>query len=743
MELITMLQKTLVREEVQEALGKKRLLIEVRTSRTGEETPEAMVQFLSNLINLKKMLLVPFFRFGIPLSLEISVIDQTVHFYVSVPSEYETFIQSQLVSQYPKALMAKSEDYLEMLFANKEHLALGQMKLAHGYLYPLKTYSTFKDVDPLSSLLSILSKTQIGDLVGIQFLVVPVSNSWQHSGTSAINHKHTDSSGKTIPNPYASVISEKITYNGFKVAIRLAVNSQTKERSEQLLREIGHSFSSFNNPSGNSLVLRRVYMWQKDRLIKAMRERSKNFMPMRQILNIPELATLYHFPTQKLATIHNISWHKTILSEPPETLPIAENLTDEDKMKINFFARTEYKNKLTVFGVKNHDRRRHFYVIGKSGTGKSTFIANMAISDMRNRQGFCVIDPHGDLCEHIMRYVPSYRVNDFIYMDPSDTTRSFAINPFEVTDENQRELVASGIVAIFKKLYGTSWGPRLEYILRNSVVSVMEMPNATLLMVPQILTNAAFRAKVVERLQDPIMKNYWINEFDKMTDRLRAEAISPITNKVGQFVASKRIRNIIGHPKSTIDFEKIMNEGKILILNLSQGYLGEDNAALLGAMIITKIQLAAMNRVAIPEEERRDFYLYVDEFQNFATTSFIKILSEARKFRLNLILANQYMAQIPEDVRAAIFGNAGTLMSFLIGAFDANYMAKEFSERFKEEDLLALGNYQAILKLCIDGVTQSPFLCYTLPLPRSMTQNKEKVLKVSKERYTKKVEENF
>ncbi|MBI4057871.1 type IV secretion system DNA-binding domain-containing protein [Candidatus Microgenomates bacterium] len=462
-------------------------------------------------------------------------------------------------------------------------------------------------------------------------------------------------------------------------------------------------------------------------------------MPAGQILNVSEIATFFHFPTLKLATIHNVSWHKTILSDAPENLPVAEGLTSDEKEKINFFAKTEFKNKLTNFGIKTIDRRKHAYVIGKTGTGKSTLIANMAINDMRNRRGFAVIDPHGDLCEILLNYVPSYRVNDVIYLDPSNAERAFSMNPLEIQNASQRELVVSGIVAIFHKLYGNSWGPRLEYILRNTILSIIDLPDATLLMVPEMLANEKFRAKVIPQLKDEILQSFWVNEFANYTDRLRAEAVLPIQNKVGQFISSSVLRNILKSPKSTIDLDKVMNEGKILLLNLSQGRLGEDNAALLGAMTITKLQLAAMNRVNMKEEDRRDFYLYVDEFQNFATSSFIKILSEARKYRLNLILANQYIAQIPEDVRAAIFGNAGTMLSFIIGAQDAPYMAKEFGERFKEEDLLALGNYQAITKLAIDGITQPPFLAYTLPLPKSITQNKEKVLKMALERYTKPV----
>lgn len=714
-----------------------RVLLEVRTSRTGEETPEAMVQFLASLTSLKKLIL-PFWGLGVPISLELAVIEQAVHFFISVPVAYQAFVESQLIAQYPKALLTKSKDYMGEVFKNRETLTVGQIKLVHNQLYPIRTYAEFKDVDPLSSLLSLLSKSQPEDRVAIQFLLRPISNSWQAAGERAAAGKSKDATGVEHANPYSKVIVQKISLNGFKTAIRIAVNATSETRSRHLIRTIANSFSAYNNPTGNSLIFRRVFLWQRERLIRVMQERSRFFMP-RQILNIAEIASLIHFPSEKLSKIHNVSWHKTILSEPPEALPISDGKTPDEKAEINFFARTEFKNKMTTFGIKTADRRRHTYIIGKTGTGKSTLIANMAISDIRNRKGICIIDPHGDLCDTILDYIPSYRINDVIYMDPSDLTHSFLLNPLEVTDSYQMELVVSGIVAIFHKIYGQSWGPRLEYILRNTLMTVVRLPNPTLLLVPELLTNEEFRKKAMTHIDDPILKNFWEGEFAQMTDRLRAESISPILNKVGQFISSRFIRNIIQNPKSTIDLEKSMNEGKILLLNLSQGRLGEDNSALLGAMIITKIQLAAMNRVALAEKDRKDFYLYVDEFQNFATTSFIKILSEARKYRLNLILANQYISQIPLEVRGAIFGNAGTMMSFLIGAEDAGYMAREFTERFKEEDLLALGNYQAITKLAIDSVTQSPFLAQTLPLPQSVTQNREKVIKNSRARYMKRV----
>lgn len=715
----------------------KKVLLEIKTARSGEETPEAMKQFLLGLVNLKKVVIPYFWSWGVSFSLEVVVIDQLIYFYLCIDPAYQGFVESQLVSQYPKALISKVPDYMPRLFEKKETAVYAQLKLRYGHLYPLRTFKDFKEVDPLSNLLGVLSKAQIGDIMSVQFMLHPVGSGWQSQGSKA-TASYTDSSGKVKSNPYAKDIMVKVAQPGFQTAIRIAINSPDKLRSKHLLMQIANSFSSYNTPL-NSLAIKRPILWQKKKLMDVILNRSAWFMPRSQILNVEELASMYHFPTIKLANIHNIAWYKVILSDPPEHLTVAENLSEEEKQDVNFMAKTEYKNKMTVFGIKKDDRRRHVYIIGKTGSGKSTLIANMAINDMRNRRGFAIIDPHGDLCEVLLDYVPSFRINDIVYLDPSNQDRAFAINPFEFSDESQKEMVVSGILSIFTKVWAGVWSARMEYILRNTLLSVVEMPQATMLMVPEMLSNDRFRGKVIDHLTDPILRSFWLNEFANYTERLRAESVAPIQNKVGQFLASTRIRNILSSPKSTIDIKKIMDEGKIILLNLSQGKLGEDNAALLGAMMITKIQLAAMSRVYQKEADRRDFYLYVDEFQNFATTSFIKILSEARKYRLNLTLANQYIAQIQEDVRAAIFGNAGTMLSFIVGATDAAYMAKEFKERFTEEDLLALGNYRAIIKLAIDNVTMPPFLCYSLPLPRAVTQGRDKVLKSSLERYTKPV----
>jgi CxxC-x17-CxxC domain-containing protein len=405
--------------------------------------------------------------------------------------------------------------------------------------------------------------------------------------------------------------------------------------------------------------------------------------------------------------------------------------------EITFFAKTNFRNQETTFGIKTDDRRRHVYVIGKTGMGKTNLLENMIVQDIQNGHGVAYVDPHGDTAEKLIKSIPASRINDVIYFNPADQDYPIAFNVMEKVNAEYRHLIASGLVGVFKKIWADSWGPRLEYILRNAILGLLEYPSATLLGVTRILVDKKYRERVVDKITDPVVKSFWVDEFSKWNDRVLQEVISPIQNKVGQFLSSSLIRNIVGQTKSSFDIREIMDNRKILILNLSKGRIGEDNSALIGAMMITKIQLAAMARVDMPEEKRKDFYLYVDEFQNFATESFANILSEARKYRLNLILANQYITQIEEKVRDAIFGNAGTLVSFRVGAADAEFLEKEYEPIFTANDLVNLPKYNVYLKLMIDGIAGDAFSAITLPPVtfEGTLANEEKVIKVSRERY--------
>ena len=401
------------------------------------------------------------------------------------------------------------------------------------------------------------------------------------------------------------------------------------------------------------------------------------------------------------------------------------------------FAIADWRGKSAVFGIKQKDRSGHIYIIGKTGTGKSTLIKNMLLSDIMQGNGFAIIDPHGDLAEEVLNFIPESRIQDVIYFNPADTEYPIAFNPLDKVDPESYHLVVSGLISVFKKIWPEFWGPRLEHILRHSILTLLEYPNSSLLDLPRLLTDKDFRAEVLKHVRNQHVRDFWFNEFEKYSAWLRSEAVSPILNKVGQFLTSAPLRNIVGQRENTFDLRLVMDEGKILIVNLAKGKIGEDNTALLGAMLVTKIQLAALSRADIPEENRRPFYLFVDEFHNFLTLSFADILSEARKYGLNVTLAHQYIEQLEDKMRAAVFGNVGTIISFRVGAEDAKYLAREFHPVFNETDLVNLPNHNVYLKLMIDGISSKPFSAVTLPPQRGEGTFKEKIVALTREKYTK------
>jgi hypothetical protein len=726
------------------------ILLEIRTSQDNQKTAEAAAQLFSTFPKLHDEWWWKLIQKNEHLSFELVVSNQTVYFQIYTPYRLSEYMIGAINASYPEALVSELEvDPLEALFSRDlesspaSHLSLGSLKLKNQQYLPLKTYKDFADVDPLASLLSTLSKTQPDEEMVIQFVVGDDGDGWKRGGFSQIHGKSTqleelaDLARKSGSHPQKALIEKKLATRGLKTSIRVAVKTPDKKRSILLLETIASSLRAISQSEGNELILRRIYLFKKI-FTRAISKRCFSLLP-KQHFSLEELATLYHFPNEGLKGVPNVAWGKNLIGEPPENLPIITTQMDPElKGEINPFARTDYKNNTHVYGIKRIDRRRHMYVIGKTGTGKSTLLANMAINDLKRNEGMCVIDPHGDLVETLLDYIPSHRINDVVYFNPADGDRTVKINLFEGENVEHRELIASGIISVFKKLYGYSWGPRLEYILRNSLLTLLKIPEAKLSDILKLLTDERYRAKTIENLDDPILKSFWEDEFNKLHQRERTQQIASILNKVGQFVSSPLVRNVVNTSTSSFSIDDVMNEGKILLANLSQGKLGEDNATLLGAMLITKIQLSAMSRVNVTEEERRDFYLYVDEFQNFATDSFIKILSEARKYKLDLVLANQYIAQIPEEVQKAIFGNCGNIASFVMGADDAGVFEKEYGQRFTTEDLVSLGRYQIINKITVDGILSQPFPARTLNLAKSSNKNKNKVIQVSRERYAKK-----
>jgi hypothetical protein len=524
---------------------------------------------------------------------------------------------------------------------------------------------------------------------------------------------------------------DKIVKLLYEVNIRVVYvpKESDEEVNRAKLEEIVGSFKQFNLPFLNGISDREFVM---DRsIVEKFRMR---WMEEPFVLNSEELATIWHLPNQLVQT-PCIAWVRSRKLEPPVDLPGPHNT---DLSDLTLLGKTDFHSLHREFGIRTIDRRRHVYIIGKTGMGKSTLLENMICSDILAGKGVGLIDPHGDTADRVLDAIPAHRTNDVVIIDPSDRNFPVAFNMLDNIDPVLNSIVCSGLVGIFKKLYAESWGPRLEHILRNTILSLLEYPSATMLGITRVLQDDEFRRKVIKKVEDPIVKNFWLNEFEKYNDKQRMEAISPVLNKVGQFLSSPIMRNIVGQPKSEIDLRYAMDHQRIVIVNLSKGKIGEDNSSLLGSMIITKFQLDAMSRANIPEKDRVDFYLYVDEFQNFATDSFATILSEARKYRLNLTMANQYIAQMPEEVRDAVFGNVGSMISFQVGFDDAEYLSSQFSEEVMPPDLVSLSKYTAYTRLLIDGMPSRTFSMGTLP-PVDLSiepGRRDKIVRISRERFS-------
>ncbi|MBI2024594.1 MAG: type IV secretion system DNA-binding domain-containing protein [Candidatus Harrisonbacteria bacterium] len=407
---------------------------------------------------------------------------------------------------------------------------------------------------------------------------------------------------------------------------------------------------------------------------------------------------------------------------------------------VNYFGLVSFRGQSKKFGIKIDDRRRHMYLIGKTGMGKTTMLENMIVADIKAGHGVAVVDPHGDLADKILDFIPPERVKDTVYFDPADINHPIAFNPLEKVGGEFRHLIASGLMGVFKKIWPDVWSARMEYILNNALLTLLEFPDSTILGVMRLLSDKEYRKGLVDRLQDPVIKGFWVNEFARYAQKFETEATAAIQNKIGQFVANPLVRNILGQSRSALNLRKAMDDQKILIFNLSKGKIGEDNSALLGSMIITRLQLAAMSRVDLPERDRKDFYLYVDEFQNFATDSFANILSEARKYRLCLILAHQYIRQLIHEfntkVRDAVFGNVGTLVTFRVGAEDAEFLEKELMPEFVIQDIVNLPKAHCYIKLMIDGVSSRPFSAVGIgPLTPPTASSREEIIDYTRRHY--------
>ncbi len=746
------------------------VVLRILVPKNNEKTPLAAEQMFSAIHGIYRAEN-PYQEY---ISFEIAARDKYIYFYVCTPTHLKDFVTGQIYAQYPTAEINEVDDYT---LEEAEHVNSGSAKVAgteisltNNDVFPIKSFLNF-EVDPLSAITSVLSKIERDEQIWMQIMVKPVPDDWQSKGMKHIKAvKSGTVKGKnlseifwgtvarslsaifttimtgTTPESARGVKAEetklsgteeaglkgietKVTKLGFGTKIRLLSVAPNENTARAKITEIVSAFKQFNLlnmngfKSGSLNTSPTAWADYAHRL----------FIDEGYVLNTEELASIYHLPSITVAT-PNIVWAGSKKGEPPANLPIEENVDPQD---LTIFGQTDFRHLKHKFGIKIPDRRYHMYVIGKTGTGKSTLLENMAIDDIREGRGIAVVDPHGDLINHIIEYIPEERIKDVVIFSPADRNYPVAFNPLENVDPDLKNIIASGVVGIFKKIFGESWGPRLEYILRNTVLALLDVPNSTMLGVTRLLVDKSYRDKVVTQITDPVIKDFFVNEYEQYDPKFRTEAIAPIQNKVGQFLSSSTIRNIIGQPKSTINIEEIMNTGKIFLVNLSTGEIGEDASALLGSLMITKIQLTAMRRASIKEEDRRDFYLYVDEFQNFATESFATILSEARKYHLNLIMAHQYVAQMIEPVRDAVIGNVGTIITFRVGSPDADFLQSEFMPIFEANDLINLDNYHVYVKMSIDSVTSPAFSAKTLPRSATKFNNVEKIIEFSRKTYSK------
>jgi hypothetical protein len=711
------------------------------------------------------------------ISFEIASIGNQIQFYVWTPRHLKDFVEGQIYAQYPTVRISEGPpDYTHQDFGARQAYTT-ELTLDKIEVLPIRTFQSF-EVDPLAGITAVLAKLeQTGEEMWIQILARPIDDSWQEKGLkyieavkagkanrpfehqvmgqifSLLGHVAVNFIGGLLSPPsqaktetkekkeeklstgqqtLVKAVEEKITKLGYDVKIRITYLGSDPVLARHRMQAIVGGFKQFNTTNLNGFKSHKILEGSEG----VDEYRARLFLDSGSLLNIEELASLYHLPHKSVET-PNMVWTTVKTSEPPANLPSEATSAGSD---ISLFAATNFRGQQIKFGIKRQDRGRHLYIIGQTGTGKSKLLNLLTLSDIYHGEGIAIVDPHGDFATDMLQYIPEHRLKDVIYFNPTDRDFPIAFNPLEVYDEAFKNDISSEMVGVLKRMF-ESWGPRLEYILRFTLLALLDYPDATMLGITRMLTDKNFRKDVIKEIKDPVVKAFWVTEFASWNDKFANEAVAPVLNKVGAFTANPLIRNIIGQPKSKLDLREIMDEGKILIVNLSRGQIGEDNAGVLGALMVTKIQLAAMSRANVPMEERRPFYLYVDEFQNFATDSFATILSEARKYALNLTVANQYISQMPEPVRDAVFGNVGSMVTFRVGAEDAQKLGKYYAPTFEPDDLIKLNNQHIFVNMSIDGEKTLPFSAKTLRMPEPEHDFTTELVQASRENYASNREE--
>lgn len=679
------------------------VLLEVRLPRDNEIKIDAAEQMFASLHAIYtsdwfKKLTSPQDHF----SFEIVALKEDIRFYVSCPGKLQDLIEKQIHGAYSGAEIYQVDEY--NIFSETGKVAFAALTTKSAPYYPIKTFKELA-TDPLSSLTSSLAKMGEGEGAAIQILLSPAGSDWQHAGESYVSETkkkeaNPDTAKYQTDQKTYEQVENKISKPGFYTAIRIVTSSTSETSAKVHLKNLTGSFAQFSSNLNHFSSVKRIWLKQLfmiDFIYRYMPLFNKNAA----LLNTEELATIFHFPNKMVETPH-IHWLNAKRAPAPAEIPNTGL----------FLGNSRYRGLTRKVFMSDADRQRHMYIIGKTGTGKSEFLLEMLKQDIKAGKGVCFIDPH-DTVEKLLEMIPPERAEDVIYFNPADTKRPMGMNIMEAYTEEQKHFVVSSIINLMYKLYDPHKtgiiGPRFEHAIRNAMLTVMSEPGSTFIEVVRVLTDSQYVQELLPKVKDPVVRRYWTDQIAQTSDFHKSEVLDYIVSKFGRFVTDKMMRNIIGQSQSSFDFRKVMDEGKILLINLAKGRIGEENSQFLGLLIVPKILAAAMSRQDVPEEQRRDFNLYVDEFQNFATPDFAVILSEARKYHLNLTVANQFVGQMDEEVKQAVFGNVGTLISFRVGVSDANFLQHEFTPTFNETDLTNVERFHAFVKTIVRNEPMPPF----------------------------------
>ncbi|MBI2415591.1 MAG: hypothetical protein HYV33_02940 [Candidatus Kerfeldbacteria bacterium] len=629
------------------------------------------------------------------LACEVISIHNKLNFYITTAKSNANTMKNMIFSVFPDTEIELIERFNDLEHV-PDHALAYYMDLAQNEQYSLRTYKTTAPSDPLSSFINIISSIPARHAVWFQLVLQPL-NEELDSESSGLFYGESKRSGESQELPKFDAAMRFIYF------FPEADSVKAKQRIDEIQRST-HEFSAEKN---------RIKFTAIPETQKFIKDFVQRHLEKRIVLTQEEIASLFHIPDPRLK-LPAINWVLSKRAQPPFNLPTPNN-TPADAA--TFFGYTNFRGIKTKFGIRRDDRRRHLYVVGKSGSGKSKLLETFIIDDIIKDKGVCVMDPHGDLIQDIIKYIPERKMKDIVYFNVADFEWPMAFNPLENVSLDMKQQVTQGLIEVFEKFFGGDWSPKIEHVFRYTTLAMLDYPESTIVGMMKMLTNRKFRQKVIPEIKDSVVKHFWANEFSSWSEKFDNEAILPLVNKLGQFLSNHLIRNIVAQPKNKFSFDDIMNNQKVVLIELSKGRLGEENAALLGAMMITKIYQTAMERAKLPEKQRKDFYLYIDEFQNFATETFENILSESRKYRLLLTISHQYLAQVPARIKGTVFGNIGSIIAMRVGADDGTYLSNEFTPIFSTEDFINLGVREMLIKMSVEGQTTQPFSAITVDVP--------------------------